>query len=1334
MKKKLLYGLITFFGLSLSLIFLLKNQNVKPDMFTNDDIVKIHKQNLDNSPFKETLKLTKKERKAAGIPPDRYYEDEFELTMNPILGRPTPENLKDVRESMERSLSARIPGDGVDNDWQSRGPDNVGGRTRGLMFDPNDSSNETVFAGGVSGGLWKNTNISNASSTWTRVDLPENLNVSVITADPNNSNIFYIGTGESYTNGDVSGNGVWQSTDGGVTWTRVLGGITGPTTFESASNISVNTPASIAGDYNSRETTNFGTPASSIITADFILANDTASTNPIEGCVTFGADATGRIAIIRRGNCTFVEKVKNAQDAGALGVIVVNNAPGEPINMAGSDPTITIPAVMISQIDGEAIIDVLEMGQNVNGSINPAEGDFTGTLVPGIQQINDIKIKNNNGISEVYVAAGDAFYGSASVTTFLGGTELGIFKTIDQGITWNEVNMPQTSSGNDYEPNDIEIGADGKIWVSTIDSSIHGDGGGEIFSSTDGENFQREHIITGADRTQIAVSGQNAGVIYVLAEIPGGVTMQGTTDGFNTDIFDLELPNDADNGIPANDFTRGQAFYDLLLEVNPSDDQVLFAGGIDLFSSNNGGTSTWTQISKWSNNPGLNTLDVPLVHADQHALVFAPNNSNMFLVGNDGGVYTSTLIGGIEPRNNGFVTSQFYTVGVAPTTAFSGDTDHFIGGLQDNGSQLFEDVGEGINSSVEASGGDGAHSFFDQDGLDKYFITNFVFNRAITLINNDTNNVVIINSENASNGSFINPQALDSNLDILYSNYSSGGSNLIRRYSNIKQTSNNVVKEDISDILVFTNRPTALEVSPFTTTSTTLLVGTVLGDILRVDDADTSANFTNIDPNNNIIGSISDVQFGISENDIFVTVHNYGVENVWYTPDGGTTWLSKEGDLPDLPVKAILQNPLNTNEVIIGTELGIWATSNFSDANPNWVSSQAGMSNVRITDIDLRDDNAIYVSTYGRGVFSGKFLEDPTADNDNDGVFNTADNCPNTANADQADADGDGVGDVCQDTDGDGILDINDNCPNISNTDQSDIDGDGIGDVCEDQDGDSIPDGQDNCPNTANADQADGNGNGIGDVCDTSFENPNNISLQITSERCENQDNGTIKIDVTETFVNYTVTVTGNGVNLSQLITNTSTTFTDIPVGLYTVCVSVDGRDFEQCFEINIDAAPALGAVFNSVNSDNNQTDTQETSVNIGSGTAPYTVVFNDEVVMVTSQTSFRVDTSAGGLLEITSAVACEGKLSKTIDEVESIELSFGPNPVINDLIINIPNMSEEGVDIQIYDLQGKVVFNKNMRLQNQNQITVPFTNITSGVYFVRLNLKTPEVLRIIKN
>jgi len=73
-------------------------------------------------------------------------------------------------------------------------------------------------------------------------------------------------------------------------------------------------------------------------------------------------------------------------------------------------------------------------------------------------------------------------------------------------------------------------------------------------------------------------------------------------------------------------------------------------------------------------------------------------------------------------------------------------------------------------------------------------------------------------------------------------------------------------------------------------------------------------------------------------------------------------------------VKCILQNPLKTNEVIVGTELGIWATSNFNDASPNWIQSNNGMRDVKVVDLDLRTaDYSILATTHGRGVFTGQF-------------------------------------------------------------------------------------------------------------------------------------------------------------------------------------------------------------------------------------------------------------------------------------------------------------------------------------------------------------------------
>lgn len=957
----------------------------KPDAKTLE-LRKCHQENLEKSPFKKTLQLSKKERRAMGIPPNKYFETEWELTMNPETGKPDTQNLVELRKKLlkdrEKELKYRTPGDGVDNNWIERGPTNVGGRTRAVMFDPNDATNETVFAGGVSGGLWKNTNISNPNSVWTRVGIPENLAVSCITVDPNNSNVFYVGTGESYVGGDVNGDGVWKSADGGATWTNIFGGVSAPIYFDNASNLTVNSPSNIAGNYimvESSEAFDSAPAISSPITGDIILADD-GTTFPTEGCSAF-TNATaiaGKIALIRRGTCNFTVKVKNAQNAGAIAVIIMNNNTDAPFSMGGTDTTITIPSVMITQADGNMLQNALLSG-TVNVSLNPSNGNFTGYMLPGVQHVNTIKVRNNAGVSEIYVAAADSFYSASGSTTYLGGTTYGLYKSVDNGVTWSEVALPLTANGKKHCPNDIEFGADNKIWLSTTNSAVWDDGGGKIFSSTDGNTFVLKYQIANAVRTQIAVSSTVPDKVFALAEVsiptPATETVSiiSTADGFATTPTVLALPDDPDSGIPANDFTRGQAGYDLVLEVDPTNDQKLFVGGINIFDSSNGGTS-WTRKSDWTGNVNQE------VHSDQHAAAFAPGAPNKMVFGNDGGVYYSSDSGNtISVRNNGFNVTQFYSLGVAPTTnGMPGD--NFVAGAQDNGSQMFLNATPGQNASVEVQGGDGAFCMFDQDGVDQYRITNYVYNNTIRLYNYVTGLTRAINTESAvpGNGSFINPMALDSKLDILYSEYFTNPNYRIRRYKNVKS---GAIQKALLSNPIMNSAATALTVSPYisTTSTSTLLIGTRNGRLIKVENADNGTTtagaaivWTNIS-GPGFVGSISDVEYGNSENEIFVTFHNYNVVSIWYTADGGVTWQNKEGNFPDIPVKTVLRNPLNVDEVIIGTELGVWYTNTFNTASPIWIQSYNGMSNVKVTDLDLRNDNVVYAATYGRGVFSGAF-------------------------------------------------------------------------------------------------------------------------------------------------------------------------------------------------------------------------------------------------------------------------------------------------------------------------------------------------------------------------
>jgi hypothetical protein len=119
-----------------------------------------------------------------------------------------------------RNSDGTSPSDMV---WEERGPSNIGGRTRTLMFDPNDPSHKKLWAGGVTGGLWYTNDITADPPIWHKVDdFWERLPIGCMAYDPTSTNTFYVGTGEGWIWGTwMEGIGILKSNDGGNTWDTI---------------------------------------------------------------------------------------------------------------------------------------------------------------------------------------------------------------------------------------------------------------------------------------------------------------------------------------------------------------------------------------------------------------------------------------------------------------------------------------------------------------------------------------------------------------------------------------------------------------------------------------------------------------------------------------------------------------------------------------------------------------------------------------------------------------------------------------------------------------------------------------------------------------------------------------------------------------------------------------------------------------------------------------------------------------------------------------------------------------------------------------------------------
>ncbi len=542
--------------------------------------------------------------------------------------------------------------------------------------------------------------------------------------------------------------------------------------------------------------------------------------------------------------------------------------------------------------------------------------------------------------------------------TVLATTREGTFRSTNGGDTWTEVQSGRMG--------DIEIASDDDIYITQGINST-----GFVYKSTDdGQTFTDITPASGGQRIEISSAPSNPDVLYAVADGGSGSndvawfmkSMDGGTTWTSLDIPEYLSQDCTPSG---NHFTRGQAFFDLILAVHPQNENIAIAGGIDLHKTTDGGL-TWGGVSYWT---GGSCDDY--VHADQHAIQFRPGFPNEAIFGTDGGVFYSKDVGNssnpeFEARNNRFNVTTFYSAAAKNEV----NSNYFLAGAQDNGTQLFTQAGFG--DTHEVTGGDGAYCFIDQDNGDIQ-ISSFIFNSY--RVSQDGGMSFTSISDNTNLGRFINPSEYDDATDILYA---AGGVDQYTRYDDISGTPSAMQTISID----FGGRQiTTIKQSPYT--ANRLFIGTrdngsdndsdSDGNLFLVDNAHT-ATPTVTDITGTYTGThgrwVSSIDVGESDNQLLATFSNYGVSSVYETMDGGTNWVDKNDNLPDIPVRWGIYNPMNRNQVLLATELGVW-TSNDISTTPNWEPTNSGLANVRSDMLKYRTaDQLVIVATYGRGLFT----------------------------------------------------------------------------------------------------------------------------------------------------------------------------------------------------------------------------------------------------------------------------------------------------------------------------------------------------------------------------
>ncbi len=560
---------------------------------------------------------------------------------------------------------------------------------------------------------------------------------------------------------------------------------------------------------------------------------------------------------------------------------------------------------------------------------------------------NWVRLASTNNSNFYYV---NKLIYDASTNVLWAATRKGLFRSSDGGDSFTGA---LTGKGNDVHCTDIEI-------ASTSPTTIYASFGlfnvANIYRSTDGgTTFSSASILTrpGQGRIEMAASPSNPQVVYVsffdLNTNGVSVMVKTTNGGNNWDSIAVAGP--AFSG--SNNYAGSQAWYDNIMSVDPDNANNVVIGGLDIWKTTDGGAS-WKQKTNWYQQTGYQ-----YVHADQHALAFAPSNSNILYNGNDGGIYRSTDKGETwTSKNNNLAITQFYYGAVSPSGT------NYYGGTQDNGTI----ASTGSTSWQEIIGGDGGVTEVDNSHPNNIYgeYVNFAFFKST---NGGSSFSKKMNGIPTGTGHydgtkdrtlFITPYSIDPN----------NSSTLVAGTYRVWKTTDganswNTISGDLTGSGSGSNGAKISTVIIAKGNSNVIYTGCSNGVIKVTTDGGTVWDSSKGLPNAYCTRIASDP---INPATAYASFSGFSAGNkIFKTTNYGQTWSNISSNLPNIPVNCVLINPENTNNIYLGTDLGVFSTE---DGGGNWTLDNNGLATVSVQDLDYRaSDKRLFASSHGRGMF-----------------------------------------------------------------------------------------------------------------------------------------------------------------------------------------------------------------------------------------------------------------------------------------------------------------------------------------------------------------------------